>query len=314
MTIIASFTSSTRLIDIMRDHFLTLQHFERYTEMLHKLIIKNYGKIPLPIFYKQFKADSILKISKLVFEMFHASYSKGEPVSKLKDYFEYFLQSYEIARKEYAELKIEFPELNNEQRGDRFFFQWKCFMRYKKALQMLGFAICLDIPDEQWKRLINIIYTNPFKNSVAQKDALLDRIVAFREPNWEISNHLYYPQVYKPLLQLFTTKEEERSLMLYQFVNSWYDNCYKVMEKSAGEYGFYNRNPENLTEHIYYGFWCVEAVLMAKILNIDDHLCWGHQDYPGDLIRKDDEPSTHPIVNEPQEKISLMQKFKKIFI
>ena len=47
----------------------------------------------------------------------------------------------------------------------------------------------------------------------------------------------------------------------------------------------------------YFGRWCLEAAVAAKVFAIDDRLCLGHEHYPGDFLRPDG-PSTHPARDE----------------
>ena len=43
----------------------------------------------------------------------------------------------------------------------------------------------------------------------------------------------------------------------------------------------------------YFGYWCIEAVAAVKAFGLDDSLCLGHPNYPGDLLRPDG-ATTHP--------------------
>nr|WP_241192660.1 PoNe immunity protein domain-containing protein [Ralstonia solanacearum] len=51
---------------------------------------------------------------------------------------------------------------------------------------------------------------------------------------------------------------------------------------------------QNFEGGAYFGRWCVEAVAAVKAFGIDDSLCLGYPNYPGDLLRPDG-PGTHPV-------------------
>jgi hypothetical protein len=59
---------------------------------------------------------------------------------------------------------------------------------------LVGLALALEIPDDQWQRLLILIANDG-------EDVLLDRIIASRSPDRKIGNVLLYPKPYDRLLK-----------------------------------------------------------------------------------------------------------------
>jgi hypothetical protein len=163
---------------------------------------------------------------------------------------------------------------------------------YNWCFWLVGLALCLDTPDEQWHRLLALI-------GCRERDILLDRVIASRQPDREIGTTLLHPKPYMRLLKAVEAAKEQQSAFLLEFVQHWYTELKRPPPKERGGptmepywhiYGDPRMHP--LERGSYFGRWCVEAAAVVKAFGLDDSLCLGHEHYPGDLLRPDG-PSTH---------------------
>jgi hypothetical protein len=157
----------------------------------------------------------------------------------------------------------------------------------------VGLALALEIPDDQWRRLLALIGNEG-------EDELLDRVIASRQPERKIGNKLCHSKPYQRLLDAVKAPQDKQAKMLFTFVDKWYKELNRPPKKSLSEQTamydrpyWYTYGDRNFEGGAYFGRWCVEAVAAAKAFGIDDSLCLGHEHYPGDLLRPDG-PSTHP--------------------
>ncbi|HEX7683917.1 MAG TPA: PoNe immunity protein domain-containing protein, partial [Trinickia sp.] len=110
---------------------------------------------------------------------------------------------------------------------------------------------------------------------------------------------LCHPKPYQRLLDAVNAPKDEQPKLLLAFVKMWYAELDRPPKKGLSEKtAMYDRpywhryGDENFEDGTYFGRWCVEAVAAVKALGIDDSLCLGHPNYPGDLLRPDG-PTTH---------------------
>lgn len=164
---------------------------------------------------------------------------------------------------------------------------------YIDCFWLVGLALSLDIPDDQWQRLLALIGNEG-------EDELLDRVIALRQPARKIGNKLCHPKPYQRLLDAINASPDKQAKLLFTFVDKWYQELNRPPKKGLSEqtamydrpywYAYGDRNFEG---GAYFGRWCIEAVAAVKAFGLDDSLCLGHPHYPGDLLRPDG-PSTHP--------------------
>lgn len=165
---------------------------------------------------------------------------------------------------------------------------------YIVCFWLVGLALALDIPDEQWQRLLALIGNEG-------EDALLDRVIASRQQGRTIGEALCHPKPYQRLLNAIDAPVEQQPCLLAEFVENWYRELDRPAKPgNAPATAMYERpywytyGDKNFEGGAYFGRWCVEAVAAVKAFGLDDSLCLGHEHYPGDLLRPDG-PSTHPV-------------------
>jgi hypothetical protein len=156
---------------------------------------------------------------------------------------------------------------------------------------LTGLALALDIPEEQWQRLLMLMGNEG-------EDVLLDRVIATRAPGRHIGSALCHPKPYARLLAAVDAPSPAAQAQgLRAFVEHWHAELDRKAKK--GMPAIYNRpywhrfGDENFEGGAYFGRWCVEAVAAVKAFGLDDSACLGHPHYPGDLLRPLG-PSTHP--------------------
>lgn len=167
----------------------------------------------------------------------------------------------------------------------------------------MGLALALEVPDDQWQRLLALI-------DGEGEDVLLDRVIASRQPERRIGTQLLHAKPYARLLRAIDAPQEEQAAQLFDFVEHWYPELKRRGESELWWYIYGDPEKHPLEMGSYFGRWCVEAVAAVKAFGLDDTLCLGHDHYPGDLLRPNG-PSTHPAREETTKKRWLSRLFKK---
>lgn len=215
-------------------------------------------------------------------------YSAGAPIGELPIWFDGLLRAWEASRE--LEPTVYGPDILHSRRT------WAVNLDlYINSFWLVGLALALKIPDQQWQRLIALIGNEG-------QDAVLDRIIATRQPGRPIGEKVLFPKPYARLLAAITAPAEQQAQLLRDFVEHWYAELDRKATK--GKPAVYNRpywynfGNENFEGGAYFGRWCIEAVAAATAMALDDGLCCGHEHYPGDLLQPDG-PSTHPLRLQP---------------
>lgn len=212
-------------------------------------------------------------------------YSAGEPISDLARYFPGLLDAWEEAERLGA--KVWTPE----QQFTR--HHWRVnYDHYIICFWLVGLALALEIPDDQWRRLLILIGNDG-------EDLLLDRVIASRSPERKTGDVLLYPKPYGRLLKAVDAPADSQASLLKSFVEDWYKEVRTGAKSGSDPQAVSYRHPywytygdENFEGGAYFGRWCVEAVAAVKAFGMDDSQCLGHEHYPGDLL-KPAGPSTH---------------------
>ncbi len=79
----------------------------------------------------------------------------------------------------------------------------------------MGLALALEIPDEQWQRLITLV-------GGEDQDVLLDRVIASRTPVRHIGTKLLHAKPYARLLKVVAASADQQAALLRDFVDHWY--------------------------------------------------------------------------------------------
>lgn len=224
-----------------------------------------------PSYRPQYVYDIGLKHLKLIIRR----YSRGDAVSDLAHHFPGLLESWEEA----------------ERLGEKVWSEQEQCLRHDWALNLhhyincfwlTGLALMLEIPDSQWRRLLALINNEG-------KDELLDRVIATRRAGRPIGSDLCFPKAYQQLLEVVEAAEDKQPSMLRAYVDGWYAGLKNAGARSADPYlrtpYWYTYGDHNFKGGAYFGRWCIEAAVVAKVFDIDDTLCLDHPHYPGDLVK-----------------------------
>jgi hypothetical protein len=231
-------------------------------------------------------------------------YSRGDPICDLSQHFDGLLDAWELSNKLAFELNSNLkpgegwdhrhiatapivsddPRSHNDPRS--WVFQLSNLNHYNWCFWLIGLALSLEIPDDQWQRLLCLI-------DGEGEDVLLDRIIASREPGRTIGEKLLHKKPYARLLKAIDAPQEQQAELLRVFVDSWYTELARKGNNQLWWYIYGDPEKHPLEMGSYFGRWCVEAVAAVKAFDLDDSLCLGHEHYPGDLLRPNG-PTTHP--------------------
>ena len=213
-------------------------------------------------------------------------YSRGDAIHELVQYFSPLLDAWEESERLGKDVWTEQQQYTRH--------AWTVNLdHYIVCFWLVGLALALEIPEDQWQRLLALVGNEG-------EDELLDRVIASRQSGRKIGTKLCHPKPYQRLLDAVNSPKEYQAQMLFTFVDKWYKELNRPPKKGLSEQTamydrpyWYTYGDRNFEGGAYFGRWCVEAVAAVKAFGLDDTLCLGHPHYPGDLLRPDG-PSTHP--------------------
>jgi hypothetical protein len=231
-------------------------------------------------------------------------YSRGDPIRDLGQHFPGLLDAWELSNKLATELNTQLkpgqgwdhrhlltaplvsddPRSHNDPRT--WVFNLANLNHYNWCFWLVGLALALEIPDDQWQRLLALI-------GGEGDDVLLDRVIACRQPGRKIGTKLLHNKPYARLLKAIDAPKAQQAVLLRDFVEHWYAELKRPAKDELWWYIYGDTEKHPLSMGSYFGRWCIEAVAAVKAFGLDDSLCLGHEHYPGDLLRPDG-PSTHP--------------------
>jgi hypothetical protein len=264
------------------------EYWNRWVMFGEQTIQKNLSSIlepsGNPMYEAQFVWDSSVEYPRLAI----TRYSRGDPIRDLSQHFVGLLNAWELSNR----LSDEICSQHNLAKCRDWTFDLTDLNHYNWCFWLVGLALALEIPDEQWRRLLALI-------GGEGKDALLDRIIASHEPGRKIGKRLLHNKPYARLLKAINTAQENQAALLRDFVDHWYAELNRKGRQQPWWYIYGDPEKHPLEKGSYFGRWCIEAVAAVKAFGLDDRLCLGHEHYPGDLLRPDG-PSTHPARHEPK--------------
>ncbi|WP_256985506.1 PoNi-like cognate immunity protein [Chromohalobacter israelensis] len=239
-------------------------------------------------------------------------YSRGDDIRELDQHFPGLFDAWELSNRLAYELNAQLepgqkwdhrrvfsgPRLTEDDRGHTdpraWVFELSNLNHYNFCFWLVGLALSLEIPDDQWQRLLVLI-------GGEGEDVLLDRVIASRQPERPVGTMLLHPKPYARLLAAVDAPKEQQAERLRDFVVHWYPELKRKGNEELWWYIFGDPEKHPLKMGSYFGRWCLEAVAAVKAFGLDDTLCLGHEHYPGDLLRPEG-PSTHPVRTETQTK------------
>jgi hypothetical protein len=200
------------------------------------------------------EAVFVYSIFRKRYELLILRYSRGEDIAEIAQGFPAVIAAWQ----RYLKMEGRQSGSLNEDIND-----------YVCALWLVSFAIIFAAKPDVFERLLRCI-------GAPGQDALLDRLVATRIPNWPIGAGLAFPKPYEALFQAIDASPDERSTLIKKFLKAWYPamgsldaywhNCHKGPEGGG-----------------FFGYWCIEAAGVVAAFKIDDS---GFRDapyYPKDL-------------------------------
>lgn len=208
-------------------------------------------------------------------------YSRDDAVTELAQYFEDILNAWELSNR----LAGEVCKKHNLNKCRDWTFDLVNLNHYNWCFWLTGLALVLEIPNDQWQRLLALM-------GGEGKDILLDRVIASRQTDRKIGAKLLHKKPYARLLKAIDVPKENQAILLKEFVDHWYAELARKGKDELWWYIYGDPIKHPLEMGSYFGRWCIEAVAAVKAFNLDDSLCLGHEHYPGDLLRPN-EPSTH---------------------
>ncbi|MAM56187.1 MAG: hypothetical protein CMN25_02510 [Salinicola sp.] len=239
-------------------------------------------------------------------------YSRGDDILELGQHFPGLLDAWELSNKLAYELNAQLepgqkwdhrrvfsgPRLTEDARGHSdpraWVFELSNLNHYNFCFWLVGLALSLEVPDDQWQRLLALI-------GGEGEDELLDRVIASRQLERPVGTTLLHPKPYARLLAAVDAPPEQQAETLRDFVEHWYPELKRKGNEELWWYIFGDPEKHPLEMGSYFGRWCLEAVAAVKAFGLDDALCLGHDHYPGDLLRPNG-PSTHPARPETETK------------
>ena len=210
-------------------------------------------------------------------------YSRGDAITELAQHFTGLLNAWELSNR--------LAEAICQEHGLKTCRDWTFSLsnlnHYNWCFWLVGLALALEIPNEQWQRLLALI-------GGEGEDVLLDRVIASRQPARQVGAKLLHPKPYARLLKAIDAQTDVQAELLRDFVEHWYPELARQGKAALWWYDYGDPVKHPLEMGSYFGRWCIEAVAAVKVFGLDDRLCLGHEHYPGDLLRPDG-ASTHPV-------------------
>lgn len=232
-----------------------------------------------PTYRPQFSFDTAKGQLKLILRR----YSRGNPIRDSNQHFSRLLDAWELSNRLSSEICTE----HRLETCRDWTFELSDLNHYNWCFWLVGLALTLEIPDDQWQRLLVLI-------GGEGEDVLLDRVIASHQGSRSIGNKLLHPKPYARLLNTINASADQQAEFLLDFVNHWYGELARKGKDELWWYVYGDPVKHPLEMGSYFGRWCIEAVAAVKAFGLDDSLCLGHEYYPGDLLHPEG-PSTHPL-------------------
>lgn len=235
-------------------------------------------KIAKPPGDPSYRPQYVFMLAQAYYEQMLRRYSRGDQIAEIRRYFLPMLDAWEESERLGRDVWTEQQQYTRH--------AWVVnFDHYIICFWLVGLALALEVPDEEWRRLIALIGNEG-------EDILLDRVIASRQPERKIGSRLCYPKPYQRLLDAVNASKVEQARLLLDFVENWHAELDRPPRKGLSDKTAMYERPywhrygdENFEGGAYFGRWCVESVAAVKAFGMDDSLCLGHTNYPGDLLR-----------------------------
>lgn len=159
--------------------------------------------------------------------------------------------------------------------------EWRFTMQdlnfYNWCFWVAGIALLLEVPDEQWNRLVILIGNEG-------QDQLLDSVIATRQGARKIGTTVLHPQPYARLMKVILAPRSQRPELLREFVRHWYGELARKGDQALWWHAYGDPVRHPLEKGSYFGRWCIEAAVVAKMFDVDDSLAFAEEHYPAALV------------------------------
>lgn len=269
------------------------RYWSEWVEYGDERIVKAFETARTPAGDPDYAPQYVFIIAQNHWHQMLSRYSAGCPIADLSRYFPGLLDAWEEAERLGASVWTPEQQITRH--------SWRVnYDHYIVCFWLVGSGLALEIPDDQWQRLLVLIGNEG-------EDVLLDRIIASRSPERKLGSALLYPKPYARLLAAVDAPADSQASLLNAFVKHWYTEVRTGAKSGSDPQAVSYRHPywytygdENFDGGAYFGRWCVEAVAAVKAFDMDDSQCLGLEHYPGDLLRPNG-PSTHPVTRQEAE-------------
>jgi hypothetical protein len=217
--------------------------------------IRNRGPNP------KVDAQFVFKIFTKRYELLIEKYSRGDPLDELHDMLPDVVAGWEWARRE------ESVAFSAAEMARRHGFR-ENFDAYSLALWMVSIALCLEVDDALFRRIVDLVGNEG-------EDRLYERLVAARIASRRSTETLVYPKPYELLDAAIDERDVgDRDRLVLRFLKAWYPgmrraywhDCHKGKDGGG-----------------YFGYWCFEAAGVTRAFGFDDAAWRDDPHYPKDL-------------------------------
>lgn len=272
---------------MIRDPLCNKSYWDNWVRSADTHIRNTFENIKVPAVNLDYEPQYVANLSQENYEQIIRRYSRGDAIAELAAYFPPILNAWEQAEQLGASV------WSDEVKYIR--HTWAVnFDCYHGHFWKISLALLLDIPEDQWQRLIALVGNEG-------EDILLDRLIATRSPGRKIGSELCFPKPYARLLAAMDAPRDKQAKLLKGFVDHWFKELGQFSKQTRvpqlnpykKTYWYNFALPPYLDGGAYFGQWCLEAAAVAKAFAMDESLCLGHRHYPGDFLRPNG-PTTHP--------------------
>lgn len=267
---------------MIRDSKVSRNYWNKFIDFEMSWMKESKETLLSPSNNPDYRPEFTFEISRTCLSTVLRRYSRGDDVGCLRVHVADAIEMWEMSNKISENFLIEIGV--NASRN--WVFQLANLNHYNWCFWLVGLALALEVPDEQWHRLLVLI-------GDGGEDELLDRIIASRDKGRCVGASLLHPRPYGRLLKVINAEKEQQAFLLKKFVDNWYIELARKGDKRVWWYFYGDPEIDPLERGYYFGRWCLEAVAAVKAFGLDDSQCLGHEHYPGDLLRPAG-PTTHP--------------------
>lgn len=271
-----------------RDALFPEDRLQELLAIFDQAVAKSEQALKVPAVNKLYEPTFVWNCAWEQLDLLLLRYSAGHPVAVLKPH---LLRLLELWERSDALAAAVWDETRRASRG-----RWAGSISfYNRCFWLVGLALALELEEPHWQRLLQ-------RMGNEGQDALLDRVIATRQTGRALGTALCHPRPYARLLAVLDSPQNDQPALLREFVTHWYAELDRPPRKGQSRLTNLEERPDWYGSHegasSYFGYWCVEAVAVAKAFGVDDTLCLALPHYPGDLLRPHG-PSTHRVADVP---------------